>query len=253
MADVKRVRNIAEALECANLYPTAIGAYLAPLQTRFGGKRSWHGINPENHKQWISEADGDPAPINFDDGAESLPPLPPSKVRLWEVEFVALGADASELVRLRPRVQIDPTLDSSSSGAEESTRDDFADFAKTPLDGVAAGMLGQTHKMLLEFAKQNAAMARVVAEESRRNAEALRADNEVLVSRAAAAESARDETLKANGELAQQCADLKGQQAGWQFLGDVFRGRPEEFVEAAGKLAFGVLGAMQGKPVSPAA
>lgn len=252
MADVKKVRNIAEALELANTYPNAIGAYLAPLQTRFGGKRSWHGIDPENHKRWISEADGDPAPINFDDGAESLPPLPPSKVRLWEIEFVALGADNSELMRLRPRVQIDPTLDSSAA-TEEAVKDDFPDFAKTPVDAVAAGMLGQTHKALLEMVRLNASMARQVADDSRKNADALRADNEVLVRRAAEAEAARDGTLKANGELAQQCAELKGTQAGWQFMQSVFQGRPNEFVEAAGKLLFGIVGAMQGKPVDGAA
>lgn len=252
MADVKKVRNIAEALELANTYPNAIGAYLAPLQTRFGGKRSWHGINPENHRQWVSEAEGDPAPINFDDGAESLPPLPSSKVRLWELEFVALGADESELVRLRPRVQIDPTLDSSAA-TEESVKDDFADLAKTPVDAVAAGMLGQTHKTLLEMVRLNAAMARQVADESRKNADALRADNEVLVRRAAEAEAVRDETLKANGELAQQCAEMKGTQAGWQFMTEVFKGKPDQFVEAAGKFLFGLVGAMQGKPVSEAA
>lgn len=243
-----RVRSLAEALELAREYPEVIGYMVAPLSIRSGGARKWHGLDSTDRTRWLAESEKTEAkvalPLDPDDGIENVPPLPPSKIKLWELAFLD-----EKLVFQKPRILID---EAHAEADEPDAEPPLAAQAGAGTDGLHAGMIAQYHKFSMDCLKASRDMMMTVTEQHKKLAVQLQEELAKANVRAEEAARVRDMALGANTELHHKLAELESDNLIASTVQKVFEGKPELLVTAGRDLLKGVVDAMRG-PGAPAA
>ena len=251
------VRSIGEALEKANEYPENIGYLVAPLSTKTGGARKWYGLDPDNHKTWMAEADStdekEPLPPTTDAGVENLGPLPSSKIGMWEVVFINKDGEP-----MRPRILIDSS--EKVAAEEEPEAIPTAGSGGSTVDLGSSTMLTQLHKFSLECLKSAQAAMVTVGEQQKKltaqlqeNFDKVSQQIEEANRRISEAEKVRDAALGANTGLQYKIAELESDNVVASTVQKVFEGKPELLITAGRELFKGVVEALRGTAAAPAA
>lgn len=244
-----RVRSLAEALDLAHEYRDVIGYMVAPLSIRSGGARKWHGLDSSDPTRWLAESEKTDTkvavPLDPDDGVEHVPPLPPSKIKLWELAFLNSNAEPQ-----KPRILIDESAQAEREASEVEPPLVVPNGAGP--DGMHAGMIAQYHKFSMDCLKASRDMMMTVTEQHKKLSVQLQEELAKANARAEEAAKVRDMALGANTELHHKLAELESDNLIASTVQKVFEGKPELLVTAGRDLLKGVVDAMRG-PSAPAA
>jgi hypothetical protein len=228
---VYTVATLAEALELSNKFSDVVGYMVAPLQVASGGQRKWHALDPEDSSRWMAEAETteekEPRLPHPDNGAEGLPPLPESKIGVWEVSFID-----KEMDHLRPRVRIQKRQKQSAEVESEPG----------PSQAVGENVLLQLVKEHHRFSMDS---LKATSELQRKLTEQLQEELSAAQKRAAEAEKVRDFAIGENSKLDHKLAELESSNLIATTIQKVFEGKPELLITAGKDLLSGLIEVLQ--------
>lgn len=244
---VYSVGSIGQALELADKFSDVLGFMVAPLQVESGGQRKWHGLDPEDRSRWMPESEAndakEPQIPHPDNGSDGLPPLPASKISVWEVCFID-----KDLNRLRPRVRIqekraEPEVEASAPPPSANA----AQAASCPQLGESTllGLIREQHRFSMECLRANKDMLSTVSDHQKRLTQELQTELEKANARAAEADRVRDMALGANTELHHKLAALESDNLIATTVQKVFEGKPELLVATLKEAISGVFEAVR--------
>lgn len=231
-----RVVNLSAAIEFGRTLRNAFAFLIAPLATQRGGRRSWHAIKGDSWQSVnVGPNESEPIPPLLDDGAEDLPTLPASPLRLWEVVF--LDRKAEELAE---RCLIDPSIgDVIDVDATEPTERTTRGQPNGPSPSNASEAI-QAYQLASQILKQHLNSMASLTEATHKIIDTQRRDNDALRERQAKIDLQHQEAVAANMDLAAQLAEAK---AGDQFMATVqvlFKDKPELLLGAVKDLLSGL-------------
>ncbi len=245
------VSSIDEALGLLGDFDGAESFILAPLvDEKGGGRRSWHVLRLDKNGDpsgWIkeneAEAEGQEN-IAFqvptvDLGADDLPPLPKSKVNLWELCFCDSDAE-----KMEPRVWIDPEAErardtarprrSAAKAAATPEVETPLPKAGTPSDAALLQALNistrSNERMMSHVQNLLTTVTSSIEQIGKGHAqlgELYAVSLQQQEKRATQAETTRDLALGANTALQTQLAEARASGQGWITLREIYAEKPE--------------------------
>lgn len=244
------VSSIDEALGLLGDFDGAESFILAPLvDEKGGGRRSWHVLRLDKNGDpsgWIkeneAEAEGQEN-IAFqvptvDLGADDLPPLPKSKVNLWELCFCDSDAE-----KMEPRVWIDPEAErarearprrSAAKAAATPEVETPLPKAGTPADAALLQALNIStrgnERLMIHVQNLLTTVTSSIEQIGKGHAQLgeLRSVSlQQQEQRATQAEATRDIALEANKALQVQLAEARASGQGWITLREIYAEKPE--------------------------
>lgn len=248
MANAKRVRSLAEALEVASEIEGVVGFHIAPLATINGGRRSWHGIDPRDENKWMPEAattdDVEPNIPSPFEPVESFPELPPSRIGLWEVSFLASSETGSDLVRLPNRVLIElPRRNIRDAPSEPFAS---APFVTGDLNGSVVAMMAQQNKFTLDMFSAQQRMLSTLSDEQQKLTASIREQQERTQKDLIRTQQERDVALGSNSQLALQVSELKSESQIGMVVGKLIEKDPKLLFEGLGNAASAIIALIRG-------
>jgi len=241
---VYSVGSLGEALELADKFVDVLGFMVAPLQVVSGGQRKWHGLDPEDRTRWMPESEAsdtkEPQLPHPDNGVDSLPQLPASKVGAWEVSFID-----KDLNHLRPRVRIQEKRSEPEDEAPSPAPDTAQATGPQLGEQTLLMLIKDQHKFSMDCLRANKDMLATVSDHQKRLTDQLQTELEKANARAAEAEKVRDMALGANTELHHKMAELESDNLIATTVQKVFEGKPELLVAAAKDLLSGAVAAIK--------
>lgn len=249
MANAKRVRSLAEALEVAAELGDVLGFQVAPLSTLNGGRRSWHGLDPRDATKWLSEAEGnddvEPAIPSPFDAPESFPTLPPSRIGLWEVCFLVSSPNEADMLRLPTRVLIEQPRRTIREEAPESFHH-TGTVSGGDLNSSVVAMMAQQNKFTLDMLKAQQNMLSVLSDEQQKLTASIREQHERTKKDLERTQQDRDAALGSNSLLSLQVAELKSESQIGMVVGKLIEKDPKALWDGLGSLANGVISLIRG-------
>lgn len=244
------VSSIDEALGLLGDFDGAESFILAPLvDEKGGGRRSWHVLRLDKNGDpsgWIKESEAEAEGqenIAFqvptvDLSADDLPPLPKSKVSLWELCFCDSDAE-----KMEPRVWIDPEAErarearprrSAAKAAATPEVETPLPKAGTPSDAALLQALNistrSNERMMSHVQNLLTTVTSSIEQIGKGHAqlgELYAVSLQQQEKRATQAETTRDLALGANTALQTQLAEARASGQGWITLREIYAEKPE--------------------------
>ena len=234
----KVVSNLAAALALADNYKSPRAYLIAPLTTRTGQRR-WMGLAPDG-QSWVSISDPDFEPPLTDNGADDLPPLPPSPINLYAFAFVDDNGHP-----VRPYIEIAPAEENQAAAAAAATGQSTAPNTDGPALQQVLQLVKNKDAHAIEALKLAQSLIGTIGQAQLGVISEWRHLVGELREELKTAAATRDAAMLANSQLSQQLAEEREGGEMWRTVRELFSGKPEVLLEGLARLGKAVLTTVQ--------